>query len=77
MFVAPERLFQPEFLQWLDARIRRVRHDEAHCISQWGTISGPVRLAELRERFRSCRSTRNGDGDAARAAGILAEVALA
>ena len=56
LYVAPERLFQPSFMQSLgEWPVERVAIDEAHCISEWGHDFRPEyrRLAELRERFPS------------------------
>jgi len=54
LYVAPERLFQPSFLQSLSEwGVTRVAVDEAHCISEWGHDFRPEyrRLADLRGRF--------------------------
>ena len=52
LFVAPERLFREDFLEWLDGQdVAAIAIDEAHCISQWGHISACRRLAALRGRF--------------------------
>ena len=56
VYVAPERLMQPEFLQTLARTdLSLVAIDEAHCISQWGHDFRPEyrRLAELRTHFPS------------------------
>jgi ATP-dependent DNA helicase RecQ len=64
IFVAPERLLTPRFLE-LAARLKvsSFAIDEAHCISQWGHDFRPEyrRLAELKTRFP------DGDCDRARA----------
>ena len=56
LYVAPERLFQPSFMQSLSEwPVERVAVDEAHCISEWGHDFRPEyrRLAELRDRFQN------------------------
>jgi ATP-dependent DNA helicase RecQ len=54
LFVAPERLLAPRFMQLAEkAKIHAFAIDEAHCISHWGHDFRPEyrRLAELKERF--------------------------
>lgn len=54
LYVAPERLMMPEFLDQLrQIKISLFAIDEAHCVSQWGHDFRPeyVQLGEIRQQF--------------------------
>lgn len=56
LYVAPERLLMPSFLQRLnEVKIGLFAIDEAHCVSQWGHDFRPeyVQLGQLRDLFPS------------------------
>ena len=54
LYVAPERIVLPSFLQGLDRwNLARIAVDEAHCVSEWGHDFRPEyrRIASLRARY--------------------------
>ena len=62
LYVAPERLLTERCLALLhQARLGLIAIDEAHCVSQWGTTSGPNTSASAAwpTSFRRCHALRS------------------
>jgi ATP-dependent DNA helicase RecQ len=80
LYVAPERLFMPDFLQKLEkTKIALFAIDEAHCVSQWGHDFRPeyLQLNMLYEKFpRVPRIALTATADAATCRDILSKLHL-
>ncbi|KAB2321417.1 DNA helicase RecQ [Betaproteobacteria bacterium SCN1] len=80
LYVAPERLLTPRFLESLDAaHVSLFAIDEAHCVSQWGHDFRPeyLGLSVLHERYPQVpRIALTATADAATRAEILHRLAL-
>ncbi|ASG19605.1 DNA helicase RecQ [Nitrospirillum viridazoti] len=80
LYVAPERLVTPRFLELLDrSRISLFALDEAHCVSQWGHDFRPeyLQLSVLHERFPTVpRIALTATADAQTQADIVERLAL-
>ena len=80
LYVAPERLLTPRFLESLDAAdVSLFAIDEAHCVSQWGHDFRPeyLGLSVLHERYPQIpRIALTATADAATRAEILHRLAL-
>lgn len=80
LYVAPERLLTPSFLELLEqSRIALFAIDEAHCVSQWGHDFRPeyVQLSILHERFPDIpRIALTATADAATQREIIQRLAL-
>ncbi len=81
LYVAPERLMTPRFLQLLArTTIALFAIDEAHCVSQWGHDFRPeyVQLSVLHERFPNVpRIALTATADEATRCEIIARLGLA